>query len=267
MARDEQGHLYHIEEQRNLSKSDMYRFAAYHFLGAKQWGHKITDIVLASGDVYSGEKTIITDSGKYTPVVIDFTQKDGRKRLDEIRRAVQEETFDSWLELVFLPLYGTETGTARSQMAEEVLHFEKELFYAEKIPVILLAATLIMCNKMIDKERIKELWEVIKMLDVLEVAKEKGIEEGKVIGIEEGKILGIEEGKVLGIEEGKNLGTREATRKMVLSALYEKFGVMPPRISEKIREIQNQDTLESLFREVFRCADMRAFKESLERLE
>ena len=33
MARDDAGALYHIEEQRNLEKTDMYRFAAYHFLG------------------------------------------------------------------------------------------------------------------------------------------------------------------------------------------------------------------------------------------
>ncbi len=38
MVRDDKGDLYHIEEQHNLQKSDMYRFAAYHLMGAKQWG-------------------------------------------------------------------------------------------------------------------------------------------------------------------------------------------------------------------------------------
>jgi hypothetical protein len=106
MLRDEHGNLFHLEEQRNLSLSDLYRSAAYHFLGAKQWGANITDIVLASGDVYSGEKVVTTRSGKYEPIVIDFSQRDGRKRLAEIRRMVEEGDFDNWLELVFLPLFG-----------------------------------------------------------------------------------------------------------------------------------------------------------------
>ncbi len=72
MVRDDKGALFHTEEQRNLRKADMYRFAAYHFMAAEQWGDELTDIILASGDVYAGEKSIVTKSGKYTPVVTDF---------------------------------------------------------------------------------------------------------------------------------------------------------------------------------------------------
>lgn len=85
MARDEKGDIYHIEEQRDLQKSDLYRFAAYHFLGAKRWGPGLTDIVLASGDVYAGEKTVVTNSGRYNPIVIDFSRRDGWKRFEEIK--------------------------------------------------------------------------------------------------------------------------------------------------------------------------------------
>lgn len=251
MVRDETGDLYHIEEQRNLNQMDLYRFAAYHFMGAKQWGPEITDIILASGTVYTGEKRISTGSGTYSPTVIDFSQRDGRKRLEEIRRLVREDKFDNWLELVFLPLYGRETGTERSEIVEQVIRFETELFQAEKIPARLLAATLIISNKLIDKERIQELWEEIKMLDVLEVAREKGREEGR----EEGISLGIQEGKV------------ENAREMIMDALMEKYDFIPPRISDRIRNIQNQDTLKSLFRQVFRCNDLQAFEKVLNQLE
>ena len=81
------------------------------------------------------------------------------------------------------------------------------------------------------------------MLDVLEVAREKGMEEG--------------------IEEGKNLGAVENSHKLLLSAISEKFGFMPPRIAGQIRKIENQDTLHDLFRQVFRCADMAAFENVL----
>jgi len=40
MVRNEEGALFHIEEQRNLSKADMYRFASYYFQDAKNGGIK-----------------------------------------------------------------------------------------------------------------------------------------------------------------------------------------------------------------------------------
>ena len=85
------------------------------------------------------------------------------------------------------------------------------------------------------------------MLDVLEVAREKGMEEG------------IEAGKTLGIQEGKTLGMVE----MLLRALFEKFGVIPPKVSSQIRNIDNKDSIDALFRQVFRCADMAAFENVL----
>jgi hypothetical protein len=255
MVRDDRGDLYHIEEQRNLQKADMYRFAAYHFMGAKQWGPRLTDIILASGKVYPGEKMVVTSSGRYTPTVIDFSLRDARKRFSEIRKAVDEGAFENFLELVFLPLYGKETGDDRSDIVEEIIRFETDLYHAKKLSPIILAATLIMSNKLIDKKRIKELWEEIKMLDVLDVAREKGLEEGKAIGIKEGKDLGVKEGKI------------EATREMLIDALFEKFNEMPSRVSERIRSIQNHDILKFLFRQVFRCDDMEAFEAVLSRLD
>jgi hypothetical protein len=239
MVRDEKGDIYHIEEQRNLQKADLYRFAAYHFLGARQWGPRLTDIVLASGAVYAGEKTVVTNSGRYNPTVVDFSRRDGWKRFEEIRQAVRDGVFDNWLELVFLPLYGKETGAARSEIVEQVIRFETSLFHAKKLSPTILAATLIMSNKLIDKKRIEALWEEIKMLDVLDVAREKGMEEGKI----------------------------QTSREMLLDAMFEKFDDMPPRVTEKIRHIQNHDTLKFLFRQVFRCEDMKAFEAVLSRLE
>ncbi|MFP4388468.1 MAG: hypothetical protein ACLFPR_05900 [Desulfococcaceae bacterium] len=36
MVPDEQGRVFHLEEQRNLKKVDMYRFAAYHSMAARE---------------------------------------------------------------------------------------------------------------------------------------------------------------------------------------------------------------------------------------
>lgn len=263
MVRDEQGRVFHVEEQRNLTRPDMYRFAAYHFLAAREWKGQVTDVILASGEVYSGEKTLKTPSGRYAPTVVDFTRRDAGKRMDEIRRAVRDGTFDQWLELVFLPLYGPETGQQRSEIAERVIDFETELFQAEKISIRLLAATLVMSNKLIDRQRLETLWEKIKMLDILDIAKEKGIEEGMAKGLEKG----IEEGIAKGIEKGETLGSLKTSRKMVLEALAERHGVIPPRISRRIDGLDDLGTLNSLFRQVFRCESLVAFEAMLASLD
>jgi hypothetical protein len=247
MLRDENSAYWHIEEQRNLRREDMYRFAAYHFSGAKQWGSGLTDIILASGDVTFKDKALVTGSGRYAPMIIDFSERDGRKRLAEIREAIKKGEFVDWPELVFLPLYGKEKGKARSGMVEEMLRFDIELFREEKISDRLLAAALVMSNKMVDKKFFQEHLEVLKMIDVIDVAREHGIEEGKT----------------LGIEEGKTLGTLEACRKMVLNLLFEKFGIVPPELSGEVKRITDQELLEFLFRQALKCETMQDFERIL----
>jgi hypothetical protein len=266
MAQDDTGAVYHIEEQRDMSEADMYRFAAYHFLAAEKWGKKLTDIILASGRVCAEDKTIATESGTYSPIVIDFSKRDGRKRLAEIREAASSGDFGNLnpLEMVFLPLYGKETGIARSEMAEQVLRFESELYHAGKISARLIAATLILSNKFIDKDRLKALWEEIKMLDILEIAREEGVKEGKLLGIQEGKFLGIQEGKFLGIQEGKLLGIQEgkllSARGMLTDALIDRFDAVPVRVLERIGGVQNPDILKVLLRQVLKCQDIVEFE-------
>ncbi len=95
-----------------------------------------------------------------------------------------------------------------------------------------------MSNKLIDKDRLKELWEEIKMLDILEIAREKGFEEGRIEGVKD----------------------------MLLDALKEKFGLVPPYLSEKIGKIDDQDALKSIFKQVFKCSDLEEFEKVFKRL-
>ena len=94
---------------------------------------------------------------------------------------------DQLLELIFLPLYGKEKGARRSEFALEVIAYERELLKMEKMDPQFIAMTLIMANKIIEKEKLEELWEEIKMydIDILDIARQKGKEEGK----EEGTLL------------------------------------------------------------------------------
>ena len=218
----------------------------------------MTDVILASGKVDPNACTLETTSGTYRPVVLDFSQKAGKKRFEEIRAEVAAGTFRRWLELVVLPLYGKAKGDERARFVEEVIRFEVELVRGGRISPQLTAATLVLSNKMIDKKRLLALWEELKMLDIVEIAREKGIEEGKS--------LGIEEGKSLGIQEGKALGSVENAREMLLDLVLEKFGIVPDGIQDEIGEIGSLFSLKSLFRQACRCNDMEAFEAMLRRV-
>jgi len=169
-----------------------------------------------------------------------------------------------------LPLYGKATGDDRARFVEAVIRFEVELVRSGRISPQLTAATLILSNKMIDKKRLLALWEELKMLDIVEIAREKGIEEGldrgKILGIQEGKTLGIQEGKTLGIQEGKTLGIVENARDMLLDLVFEKFGFVPAGLEEEIRGMTSLFSLKSLFRQACRCNDMEAFEVILRRV-
>ncbi|MCP4351132.1 MAG: hypothetical protein GY795_37180, partial [Desulfobacterales bacterium] len=171
------GKGYHVEGQRNMTEEDLYRFAYQHFAAAREWKDSLVDIILVSGRPYTGRKEIQTPSGKYAPLIIDLTERDGQKRFEEIREAVNRGDTSLLTELVFLPLYGREEE--KTQFVRKVLQFEIDLYKQEKMPILLVAATLVMANKQIDTATFNELWEEIKMLDVLKFAHEKGMEEGK----------------------------------------------------------------------------------------
>jgi hypothetical protein len=110
MLENRNGDIFHLEEQRDLSKSDLCRFAGYHFLNAEKFQKekkKFADIVIASGKVCKTKK-IVTESGVYEPLVVDLSGRDGRKALGEIKTAVENGDTDRLLELIFVPLYGKE---------------------------------------------------------------------------------------------------------------------------------------------------------------
>ncbi len=90
------------------------------------------------------------------------------------------------------------------------------------------------------------------MLDILEIAREEGVKEGRLLGINEGKLLGINEGRLL--------GALETAREILLNDLTERFGAIPARITERLGAVCNPDMLKVLHRQITRCGNIGEFE-------
>lgn len=108
------------------------------------------------------------------------------------------------------------------------------------------------------------------MLDIIEVAEEKGFERGEVVGlqkgIQEGKTLGIQEGKTLGIQEGELLGLQKGLQEMIVDTLMETVKIVPAPLAEQIRTITSIDVLKGLHRQAIKCTDLKAFEALLQQV-
>ena len=240
---DENGKCYHLEEQRNMTLSDLYRFAIQHFSIAKEWQNNVVDIILISGTSYKGTRQISTPSGTYSPIFIDLTKRNGKKRLEEIRHEVEAGNMSSVLELVFIPMYGTDNEDEKVSLIKEVIRFEIELLKQDIVKEIILASTLIISNKLIDQQTFEELWEEIKMVNVLQFATNKGYEKGE--------------------QDGYNKGEIKTAIAMVLEALEESIGVVPEYLQTQINTISNYKVLKGLLRQAIKCRDIDSFNQKL----
>jgi predicted transposase YdaD len=84
----------------------------------------------------------------------------------------------------------------------------------------------------VEREQLESIWEEIKMLKVIEFAREKGREEGK--------------------EEGKE----EGMYNILLSLLVKKFKRIPEEYQEKIKKL-DQVTLNTLAMDIFEIKELK----------
>jgi hypothetical protein len=58
----------------------------------------------------------------------------------------------------------------------------------------------------------------------------------------------------------------ENSQEMVVDALFERFNYTPGHILQQIRTIQNRDILKIIFRQIFRCNNIKEFEETLNQI-
>jgi len=140
-------------------------------------------------------------------------------------------------------MYGNDNDIDQTEFVKDIIGFETELFTKDPTKEMLIAATLIMSNKILDVETFDKLWEEIKMIKAFVFAEEKGYDRGK--------------------EEGKKEGILETTKMMLIEALEETIDVVPEFIEKKIQQISSPTVLKGLFRQAMRCKDIKDFDQKL----
>jgi hypothetical protein len=73
----------------------------------------------------------------------------------------------------------------------------------------------------------------------------------------------MEKGRVEGRMEGMVLEAQE----MVMEALTERFGILEPELSVKIRAIVNRDVLKTLLKLAIRVNSLQEFKEQINKIQ
>jgi hypothetical protein len=246
--RDDTGACYHCEEQRHMTYDNLLRNGVYHFQAVRQFGTHMTDILLISGKSYDGPRELKTQSGIYKPTFIDLTSKDGLERLTEIKESIRKGDFSNLIELVFVPLYGKDGQVNRNDLAREVIDYEIDLLKNDLIYEKLVVATLVLCNKILDKNALEHYYEEVKnMLKILEIARNDGMEQG------------LEKG----LEKGMQRGILQTAKEMLVAALEEKLGVVPGRIIDQIRSVDKHEVLSGLHRQAIKCNSLDTFEGKL----
>ncbi len=87
------------------------------------------------------------------------------------------------------------------------------------------------------------------MLDILEIAREEGLKEGKALGMQEGKAMAL-----------------RALQEIIIDTLMETFPVIPAHVSEQIRRIDNLDVIKGLHRQAIKCKDLQGFEQFLQQV-
>ncbi len=103
----------------------------------------------------------------------------------------------------------------------------------------------------VEHEQLEALWEEIKMLDILEFARQKGIEEG------------VQQGMQQGGQQGRRAGEAEMARTLLMEVLIERFGLIPVSLSWQMPHIEDVYLLRGLFHQALQCPNLAAFETAL----
>jgi hypothetical protein len=240
--------ILHLEEEVALSKNDIIRYAAYDLKLYARYGTSINTVVLCVNKVSKVNTYIDAGSFKYSVHALDMSERDADNKLHELKQKLRNDQEINELEIVFLPLM--KSKKEKVELLKEAIELEKQLNIDNMTKEKIVAMTLVAADKMVERDQLKNIWEEIKMLKIIDFAREKGIEEGMERGMEKGMERGMEKGMEKGMSN------------ILLLQLAKKFKKIPEEYQEKIKKL-DPVTLNTLAMDIFEIKELKELEKYL----
>ena len=232
----EDGSILHLEEEAEISVSDLIRFASYDLKLYNRYRDRIRTIILCIKGYTDSTAGFNCGSLGYNSTVVDMSKKDGKKKLEELKAKIENKEKINYLDLIFLPLMNSDQKIV--DRVKETIELEKKLEVERNLKNNLVAMTFVLSDKFLSDQEISEIWRDYKMVRIFKYAEEQGKKEG--------------------IKEGKKQGERELFKKFI-KGNFEGF-------DDKIMKLIDQaeiSRIEELSERISKIKDLKELEEAL----
>jgi uncharacterized ferredoxin-like protein len=174
----EDGSILHLEEEAEISVSDLIRFASYDLkLYNRYRDNRIRTIILCIKGYTDSTAGFNCGSLGYNSTVVDMSKKDGKKKLEELKAKIENKEKINYLDLIFLPLMNSDQKIV--DRVKETIELEKKLEVESNLKNNLVAMTFVLSDKFLSDQEISEIWGDYKMVRIFKYAEEQGEKKGE----------------------------------------------------------------------------------------
>ena len=153
----------HPEWEAQVSLSDIKRFASYHIDHSRMHDIDFTTVIITT------QKPSVTcyksPSMAFTPKIINLKERDADKELLEIDRKLKANENINELLLIYLPLYGSESGKTTVELLDTAIKLTSEVAKDDKLKLGKLQSLMILLNStFISDEELQKVLEANRMV-------------------------------------------------------------------------------------------------------
>jgi uncharacterized tellurite resistance protein B-like protein len=173
----EDGSILHLEEEAEISISDLIRFASYDLKLYNRYRDRVRTIILCIKGYEKSEAEFNCGSLRYNSTVVDMSKKDGKRKMKELKEKIENNEKINYLDLIFLPLMNSEQKIV--DRVKETIELEKKLKVEQNLKNNLVAMTFVLSDKFLSDQEISEIWRDYKMVRIFKYAEEQGEKKGE----------------------------------------------------------------------------------------
>jgi uncharacterized ferredoxin-like protein len=176
----EDGSILHLEEEAEISVSDLIRFASYDLKLYNRYRDRIRTIILCIKGYTDSTAGFNCGSLGYNSTVVDMSKKDGKKKLEELKAKIENKEKINYLDLIFLPLMNSDQKIV--DRVKETIELEEKLEIEQNSKNNLVALTVVLSDKFLSDKDMSEIWRDYKMVKFFKYVEEQGKKEGEKQG-------------------------------------------------------------------------------------